>query len=257
MTTSNSLASTPNSNKTNWLFGCVFIALAIFFGILGVYNLIYGAIISYVFFFAQMLSLASIVTMLIIACNSVIYFILAFRIKRQRWFISLALLVVVWLMLPMALRFSINVATMRVRNDGYSMMPALTNGDYILADRQAYQKHLPKRGDIVIFTSPTDTGRDLIKRIIGLPGETVKIAQGQVLINGVPLNEPYISVQAAYRGEWKIPQDQYFVLGDNRNDSRDSHQWGFLPKEYILAKAVWIYWPSVQFGKIEDINFSP
>jgi signal peptidase I len=204
-----------------------------------------------------MLSSASIATILIIVCDCIIYFFLAFRIKRQRWFISLALLAVVWLMLPMALRFSLNVATMRVRNDGYSMMPALTNGDYILADRLAYQKHLPKRGDIIILTSPTVTGRDLIKRIIGLPGETVKIAQGQVLINGVLLNEPYISVQAAYRGEWKIPQDQYFVLGDNRNDSQDSHQWGLLPKEYILAKAVWIYWPSAQFGRIEDINCSP
>jgi len=204
-----------------------------------------------------MLSLANIVTILIIACDCMIYFILAFRIKRQRWFISLALLVVVWLIFPVLLRFSIYISTLRVRNDGFSIAPVLSNGNFILANRQAYQKHLPQRGDIINFHLPSPSDSDLIKRIIGLPGETVTISKGQVSIDGVPLDEPYISVKAAYTGEWKVPEDQYFVLGDNRNDSRDSHQWGFLPRENILAKAVWIYLLSAQFEKIVAINFSP
>jgi len=257
MTTSNSSITATNSNKTNQFSGCILTLLAVLLGGLGVYNLIYGLVIAYVFFAARILSLANIATILIIAFDCIIYFFLAFRIKRQRWFISAVLLVTVWLILPMALYFSINVATARVRNDGYSMMPALANGSYILTDRQAYQQHLPQRGDIIIFISPTNKGQDLIKRVIGLPGETVKIAQGQVLIDGAPLNEPYISNQAVYKGEWKVPEGQYFVLGDNRNDSRDSHQWGFLPRENILAKAVWVYWPLAQFSNIADVNFLP
>lgn len=257
MTTSNPSITATNSNKTNQFLGCVLTLLAVLLGALGVYNLIYGSIIAYIFFAARILSLASIVMILILAFECIIYFFLALRLKSQRWFISVALLVMVWLILPLALYFSINAATARFRNDGYSMTPALANGNYILADRQTYQQHLPQRGDIIIFISPTNKGQDLVKRVIGLPSETVKIAQGQVFIDGVPLKEPYISNQALYRGEWKVPDGQYFVLGDNRNDSRDSHQWGFLPRENILAKAVWIYWPLAQFGKIADVNFSP
>lgn len=259
MTKSYPPATIQNSNKSNWLSGCILTLLAVLFGVLGVFDLIYGPMLAYIFFSGRMLSPASIAIILIIICDCIIYFVLAFRIKRQHWLVSLALLIIVWLVLPLPLRLLMNTTTMRVRNDGYSMEPSLSSGSYILADRKAYQQHLPQRGDLVIFQFPASSNSDtlLIKRVIGLPGEMVTIDQGQVSIDGVPLNEPYISEQAAYKGEWKIPESQYFVLGDNRNDSRDSHQWGFLPRDNILAKAVWIYWPSTHFGEIEDINFTP
>jgi len=257
MTISNPPIVAPNSTKPGMFPGCIITIFAFLFGILGILDLIYSSVIAYVFFSVRILSLASMAVILIIASDCIIYLFLAFRIKRQRWFISLAFLAIVWLILPLLLRFSINISTLRVRNDGYSMSPALSNGNYILADRQAYQKHLPQRGDIIIFHLPAPSNSDLIKRIIGLSGETVTIDKGQVSINGVPLDESYISSQAVYTGEWKVPEDQYFVLGDNRNESRDSHHWGTLPREYILAKAVWVYWPAVNFGKIANVNFAP
>jgi signal peptidase I len=82
----------------------------------------------------------------------------------------------------------------------------------------------------------------------------VTISQGRVFIGGVQLNEPYILNSSNYSGEWHIAKDQYFVLGDNRGDSIDSHAWGGLLHESILAKAVWIYWPLANFGEIPDIS---
>jgi len=133
----------------------------------------------------------------------------------------------------------------------------LPDGSYVLANRQAYQHTEPKRGDIVIFQNPLSPNSDLLKRIIGLPGDIVLVDQGQVSINGTPIDEPYISEKPLYKGEWTVPKGQYFVLGDNRNNSKDSHQWGTLPRENIVAKAVWIYFPISNFGKIVDFNYAP
>ena len=98
---------------------------------------------------------------------------------------------------------------------------------------------------------------DLIKRVIGLPGETITVQDGIVSVNGTPLEESYITEPPVYNVTWDVPEDQYFVLGDNRNDSRDSHQWRFLPRENIIAKAVWIYYPLGDFGKIDYGYFPP
>jgi signal peptidase I len=247
------IASKPTGSA--WFSGCITI-FAILFGMLGIWNVVLGSIVAYVFYSARMLSPASVAILFIIACDCLIYFILAFRIKRQHWIISLVLLILVWFVLPIPLPILINSTSMRLRFSGVSMEPTLSNGSYILADRQAYQQHLPQRGDVIIFQfplSPTDT---LVKRIVGLPGEMVTIDQGQVSIDGTPLNDPYISTQATYSGEWKISDDQYFVLGDNRANSNDSKDWGILPRENILAKAVWMYWPLASFRKIADFDFA-
>jgi len=127
--------------------------------------------------------------------------------------------------------------------DGLSMTPTLQNGEYILVNRLAYKTGQPERGDIIVFSFPTDEGQDLIKRVIGLPGETVHISDGIVTINGVKLEESYIAQNPNYFGEWTVPEGYLFVLGDNRNDSRDSHQWGLLPIENVIGKSVLIYWP--------------
>jgi signal peptidase I len=257
MTTSSPTPVVKNPPKSSWVSGCMVTTLVILFAILGIYNLIFGSAIAYVFSSARMLSPATLAIVLIIACDSLIYFFLAFRIKRQHWLISLALLAVVWLVLSLPLRLLINTATARVRVDGYAMGTTLPDGSYILADRLVYQQSEPQRDDIIIFRFPLDPREDLIKRVIGLPGESIAVKDGTVTINGTPLEEPYITAPPLYNGTWVVPEGQLFVLGDNRNDSRDSHQWGFLPRENIIAKAVWIYYPLDHFGKIVDVNFPP
>lgn len=232
-------------------------ALVILFAILGVYDLVYGSVIAYVFASAHMLSLFNLAIVLIIACNCLIYLFLVFRIKRQHWLFSVALLAIVWLVLPLPLYLMLNISTARVRNDGISMRTTLPDQSYLLADRLAYQQSDPRRGDIVIFHFPVNPKEDLMKRVIGLPGETVAVTEGTVTINGTPLEEPYITEPPLYDGTWVVPEGHFFVLGDNRNDSRDSHQWGFLPRENIIAKVVWIYYPLDHFGKIADVNFPP
>ena len=233
------------------------IALVLLFTILGIYELVWGSILAYVFSSAHMLSPINIGIVLIIVCECLIYLFLAFRIRRQHWLFSLGLVAVVWLILPLSLYLMMNISTARVRNDGRSMGAALPDQSYILTDRLAYNQKDPQRGDIIIFSFPLNPKEDLIKRVIGLPGETVTVKDGTVTINGVPLEEPYIAEPPAYNGSWVVPEGHFFVLGDSRNDSRDSHQWGFLPRENIIAKAVWIYYPFDHFGKIADVNFPP
>jgi signal peptidase I len=171
--------------------------------------------------------------------------------------------------LAVILFLGINVISARVRVEGYSMLPTLDNGEYVLISRLSYKLGDYQRGDIIVFRPPMypnapfwqrlfglpgfdNQYEDYIKRIIGLPGETVKIANGKVYINDVPLIEPYIVAPPDYSDEWKIPEDQLFVLGDNRNNSADSHAWGFLPKENVLGKALVVYWPFADFMLIRS-----
>ena len=100
-----------------------------------------------------------------------------------------------------------------------------------------------QRGDIIVFHFPMDPKQELIKRVIGLPGDHISVNSGNVTVNGQVLNEPYIAAAPTYAGEWDVPAGQLFVLGDNRNDSSDSHAWGLLPSENLVGKAVVIYWP--------------
>ena len=238
MTAANSPTITPKPATRSWFSNCVVTMFAIVFAILGVFELVYGSIAIYIFSSVRMHLLASIAALLVIACECFIYFVLAFRIKCQHWLISLALLAMVWLVLPMLWGFLINMTTMRVRVNGYSMASTLPSDSYVLADKQAYQQNDPERGDIVIFQSPLAPVA-LIKRVIGLPGDVVSISQGQVSINGVLTNEPYVSTKATYTGKWNVPQGDYFVLGDNRRDSGTCTCGVFYPEK--------ILWPK-QFG---------
>jgi signal peptidase I len=147
------------------------------------------------------------------------------------------------IILAIALYFGINAISARVRVDGFSMVPTLQDGEYILVSKLSYKTGVPARGDIIVFSLPTDQRQDLIKRVIGLPGETVNIQNGTVSINGNILTETYIAQEPQYNGEWTVPDGQLFVLGDNRNNSKDSHQWRFLPMENVIGKAIIIYWP--------------
>jgi len=161
-----------------------------------------------------------------------------------------ALDIIETIFLAVVLYFGINAISARVRVDGFSMNPTLQNGEYVLVSRLAYVFDAPQRGDIIVFGIPTDQDQDLIKRVVGLPGETVSVRQNQVLINGIPLEEPYIAQAPLYSGEWTVSEGELFVLGDNRNDSKDSHQWGMLPTENIIGKALMIYWPPPEWKLI-------
>jgi signal peptidase I len=137
----------------------------------------------------------------------------------------------------------INAVSARVRVDGFSMIPTLQDGEFVLVSKVNYKFGDVERGDIVVFHFPMDPEQELIKRVMGLPGDTIVVQNGQVSVNGQILNEPYIAAAPAYSGEWTVPEGQLFVLGDNRNDSSDSHSWGYLPLEKVVGKAVVIYWP--------------
>lgn len=165
-----------------------------------------------------------------------------------------ALDIIETIILAVVLYFGINAISARVRVDGFSMNPTLQNGEYVLVSRLSYKLDLPERGDIIVFSYPADQNQDLIKRVIGLPGEIVSVRQNNVLINGIPLEEPYIAQAPLYSGEWTVSDGQLFVLGDNRNDSKDSHQWGLLPMDDVIGKALVIYWPPTDWKLINHTD---
>jgi len=96
----------------------------------------------------------------------------------------------------------------------------------------------------------------LIKRIIGVPGDEIRVADGRVKVNDVSLNEPYINAEPRYSGEWSVPDGYLFVLGDNRNDSSDSHAWGLLPEQNVIGKAILIYWPPPDWAMINHMDIA-
>jgi len=147
------------------------------------------------------------------------------------------------LLLSALLFVVINILTARVRVDGFSMLPTLKNNQLALVNRLAYRFGKPERGDIIVFHFPVNPKEDLIKRVIGLPGEEVVVKDGRVYINGTALEEPYIASSPKYTAQWSVPEGYLFVLGDNRNDSSDSHSWGLLPLDDVVGKAVLVYWP--------------
>lgn len=147
------------------------------------------------------------------------------------------------LLLALVLYFGINAISARVRVQNVCMIPTLHEGEYLLVNKLAYQFGSPQIGDIVIFHYPLNPQEDFIKRVIGRPGDHVSIHDGQVWVNNQELIEDYIADVPNYEGDWDVPQGQIFVLGDNRNQSTDSHKWGYVPLNQVIGKAVLIYFP--------------
>jgi signal peptidase I len=147
------------------------------------------------------------------------------------------------ILLALVLFLVINTLSARVRVENVSMKPTLQPGEFLLVNRVAYKLGKPEIGDIIVFHAPGASEMDYIKRIVGLPGDAVQISEGTVRVNDQPLYEPYINQPPNYSGDWVVPEGEYFVLGDNRNNSSDSHLWGFVPHEDIVGKALLIYWP--------------
>jgi signal peptidase I len=145
------------------------------------------------------------------------------------------------LLLAFVLYFLIDAVVARVRVENISMQPTLKPGQFVLVHKLAYRLGDIQHGDVVVFHySPEE---DYIKRVIGLPGDLVEIQDGLVSVNGHALKEPYINAPPLYAGSWEVPVGRVFVLGDNRNQSSDSHTWGFVPIENIVGKAFVVYWP--------------
>lgn len=145
-----------------------------------------------------------------------------------------------------------------------SMLPTLQINDRLIIDKISYNFHNPNRGDIIVF-SPTDTLKQqnfkdaFIKRLIGLPGDQVEVKEGKVYVNNQPLNqENYIEEKPNYTfGPVTVPPNQFLVLGDNRNNSYDSHYWGFVPRDRIIGRAVVRFWPLNRVGEIDPIPQYP
>jgi len=143
-----------------------------------------------------------------------------------------------------------------VKVEGTSMMPGLTDQERIFINKFTYRFGLGsiERGDTVVFEFPGDTSKSYIKRVIGLPGDHVRIDRGQVYVNDHPLAEDY--VESDYRDdvsmrEMQVRPDEFFVLGDHRNSSSDSRVWGNVPRHFIYGKAVFCYWPLNKMGRLK------
>ena len=138
----------------------------------------------------------------------------------------------------------IRLAVESFRVDGQSMEPNFHNNEYVLVDKAAYLFQPPQRGDVIIFHYPLDIHKDFIKRIIGIPGDTIQTTSTGVIVDGHTISEPYIRVPFNFDSHtWKLEPNQFFVMGDNRDNSLDSRIWGPLEKSYIVGKAVAVYWP--------------
>ena len=149
----------------------------------------------------------------------------------------------------------IRTVVQNFRVEGFSMEPNFHDGQYIFVNKLEYFFQPPSRGDAVVLVPPTNADRDYIKRIVGLPGDRVQISSGQVFINDQPLNEPYPLNHGSYNmPPTTIPPNDYFVLGDNRDYSSDSHLWGTLARDKIVGK-VWVtYWPPQYIGLVPNYS---
>jgi len=172
---------------------------------------------------------------------------------KRTGFLSFLVDVLETLVLSVVLFVSINLVSARIRVDGESMEPTLVSGEYVIVSRLSYRLGSPQRGDIIVFHFPRDPKEEYIKRVIGLPGDVVEVNNGSVFVNGQPLDETYLHVKTNYVGTWDVPAGQLFVLGDNRNNSSDSHDWGTVPMDYVVGKALLVYWPPPAWGLINHV----
>lgn len=194
--------------------------------------------------------------------------------------------------LALLIFFAVKAVIQNFRVEGASMEPTMHNNDYLLVNKALYfrldtgrlhdllpfipdsqdsEHHLfraPRRGDVIVFRFPLDPSRDFIKRVIGVPGDTVEVHDEKVFINGSPLKEDYILATPNYNyGPKTVPPGMYFVLGDNRRNSFDSHAWGqsctaqqqcdFVPEENIIGQAWVSYWPFDALGFVKNEDLKP
>ena len=193
--------------------------------------------------------------------------------SRRRQGRTVARELVETLLLALLVFLAVRASFQNFKVDGHSMDPTLQHGEFLIVNKLVYSEvdieklerflpfldagdsptryvfHGPERGDIIVLRDPRQPEVDLIKRVIGLPGETVEIVDGHVFINGRLLEEPYIEQPWNYTGaKVQIGADEYYVMGDNRENSKDSRTVGNIPKDLIIGKAMLTYWPASEFG---------
>ena len=141
-----------------------------------------------------------------------------------------------------------------VKVEGTSMMPTLDDQERIFINKFVYHFASIDRGDTIVFWFPGDPSKSYIKRVIGVPGDTIAVDRGTVVVNGHALEEDYVPQEYrddnSMRAE-QIPSGEYFVLGDHRSSSNDSRAWGLVPRRFIYGKAVFIYWPFDKMGVLK------
>jgi len=160
-------------------------------------------------------------------------------------------------LLTLLIFFAIRALIQNFRIQGTSMEPNLHDDQYLIVNKFVYCLHSPERGDIVVFHYPRNPRRDFIKRVIGLPGEKVEIRGKRLFINGEQLEESYALNSSNYSwGPQRLAEDEYFVLGDNRSSSSDSHNWGPLPRDAIVGKAWISYWPPEYWRLVPHYSYA-
>ena len=144
------------------------------------------------------------------------------------------------------------------------MEPNFQDGEFLLSDKVTYRFSQPKRGDVIVFEAPGTNNEEFIKRIIGLSGENISIENKKIIINGSVLKEDYLPDIFSTEGgiflkngqTVTIPENHFFVMGDNRSASSDSRIWGFVSKDKITGRAWITYWPPPKFGVIENVTYN-
>jgi len=170
--------------------------------------------------------------------------------------------------LALVIFLSLRLSIQTYRAQGPSMQPTLVEGEYVMVNKFVYARvqthllswliptieasqgetmfplHAPTRGEVIIFKFPEDPSRDFVKRVIGVPGDTIEVKRGTVYVNGVKLDEPYIvEPDSTDMAPMFVTPDHYFVMGDNRRASNDSRDWGLVPADLIIGRAWFVFWP--------------
>ena len=172
--------------------------------------------------------------------------------EKRSGFMRFVIDVAETLILSIVLFAAINAVSARIRVDGASMEPTLQSGEFVIVNKLAYLFGEPTTGDVIVFHFPRDPDQEYIKRIIGLPGDRVEIKNGEVFVNDRVLDEDYIAASPVYEDILEVPGDSLVVLGDNRNNSSDSHNWGPVPLDYVIGKATFVYWPPTEWGILDQ-----
>ncbi len=169
--------------------------------------------------------------------------------KRYRLVREVIETIVLTVLMFLVIRFAVQ----NFNIEGHSMEPSLHDQELILVDKWTYLFHPPSRGDVIVFVAPPQPSQDYIKRVIGIPGDSITINGTTVIVDGVPLKETYVDPRnngATFEDKpihnLVVPPGDYFVLGDNRANSFDSRVWGFVPKQNIIGRAALVYWPLQQ-----------
>lgn len=167
-----------------------------------------------------------------------------------------AIQLVLFLALLLLIFFGVHAAIMRTDVEGSSMEPNLHDKQLMMLVKAAYWCTEPQRGDVIVFRYPLDPQREFVKRVIGLPGETIECKGGVVYIDGKAIDEPYAHGTTYDFAATKISEGYYFVMGDNRQNSSDSRAWGLLPREDIAGRVWFVFWPLSDWHLLHGYSYS-